>query len=306
MFLSPKWLSALDDAYSPQPQPPHHQHQRHPPQSPPTLASLASSSLSLSSSSSSALRTRVSSTSPTSDAVRRTQALARQGRAAQQARQQQHHLATRHQNGSTTGLLSADVGAARAVDALHGFLPDAAQLVMRTGFSREQLYNFWLQFKALCIMSGNPKGVDLAAFKRHVPSVVLEDDAFTGRLFKVLDRTGLGYVNWPDFCEAMASMGDMDTEKRAGLLFKVYDTRECGQLAKDDLFKFFAASLGLSVPPGYDPEVELRKAEEGAPLGSSPLEGVEGVGALLLCSALFSEMTYLLLQEQGGGGWEWW
>ena len=166
---------------------------------------------------------------------------------------------------------------------------------------RSQIYSFWVQYKSLCALSSSPEGVDLGAFQRFVPTMSVEDNFYVSRLFSVLDRTGTGRVGWLDFLDAMVCLGDWDLEKKTQNMYDVYDTLGTGELSKRDLFAFFAASLNLSIPHGYDPEAFRVQAEVGLEPGESPLERIQSEDALLMCCSMFSEMTYLLLNVNGKG-----
>jgi hypothetical protein len=189
------------------------------------------------------------------------------------------------------------------VDKIHGYLSktNLVPLCHSTGFSRSQLLAFWLQYKSLCALSSSPLGVDLPSFRKFVPSVTLEDDLFVTRVFAVLDRTGSALISWSDFLEAMSCLGMGERKKRAAFIFRVYDKSGQGNLSALDLFHFFAASLNVPVPPGFDPAAEAAAAEQGLEPGGSPLENLRGASAKLYACYTFSQMAFLVLDPQGKG-----
>jgi len=182
----------------------------------------------------------------------------------------------------------------------HGFLNNSKALAESTGFTRYQIFSFWVQYKSLCMLSSSPKGVDMEAFRRFVPTVSMEDSTYASRMFTVLDRTGTGNISWMDFLGAMASIGD-DPKRKASFLFEVYDLKGSGELSKEELFEFFAASLNITVPPDFDLEVYKTKCMLGVDPDQSPLELMKDNDALLLCCALFSENTFLQLDIRRTG-----
>ena len=99
----------------------------------------------------------------------------------------------------------------------------------------------------------------------------------------------------------MSCLGAGDRTKRAAFIFSAYDRSGRGRLTPLDLFQFFASSLSIEVPQGYDPSAALAAAELGVPEGSSPLEAQRGPAAKLLACAIFSEKAFALLDPSAQG-----
>ena len=128
-----------------------------------------------------------------------------------------------------------------------------------------------------------------------MPSVVLEDELYTRRVFQVLCRAGSSLISWHDYLDAMSAMGEGNRAKRAAFIFSVYDRQGQGNLGQADLFSFFASSLNIDVPEGYDLQKALLAATQGQLDGTSPLEDLKGQDAKLLACTLFSTNTFNLL-----------
>jgi hypothetical protein len=99
----------------------------------------------------------------------------------------------------------------------------------------------------------------------------------------------------------MSCLGAGDRTKRASFLFSAYDRDGRGRLSPLDLFLFFASSLGVAVPEGYNPTQALASAEAGVEEGCSPLEGLPAPAAKLLACAIFSQKAFVLLDPSGQG-----
>ena len=143
-----------------------------------------------------------------------------------------------------------------AVTKQHGFLMerDIDALSLQTGYSREELYTRFIRFKALCALGGTPAGVDRATFRRHVPSLAIEDELFVGRVFDLLDADGAQLLDWEKYLLAMSALdaerGASSRALRTEFLFKVVDSEGSGAITADMLFDSIAASLRLDAAAG--------------------------------------------------------
>lgn len=77
-----------------------------------------------------------------------------------------------------------------------GFLfdHDYARIMRETGYGRVEVYDLFMQFKALSALSSSPEGVDKDTFVRLTPTLMMEDSAFVGRVFDLLDVDGSGTI----------------------------------------------------------------------------------------------------------------
>ena len=69
-----------------------------------------------------------------------------------------------------------------------------------------QLYAHFMRFKALCMLSKSPEGIDRNAFGSGVPSLSVEDSLFIDRIFSVVDTERSGLLDWPHYIKAMSAL----------------------------------------------------------------------------------------------------
>ena len=142
--------------------------------------------------------------------------------------------------GPLTTLFSAEV-----VSRIHGFLAEQqiVPLMKATGYSRYQLYGHFMRFKALCMLSKSPEGVDRKAFGSGVPSLSVEDSLFVDRIFNVVDTERRGLLDWPHYIKAMSALEQGTPEARTTFLFHIYDTGGDDGISREELRHFFVSSL---------------------------------------------------------------
>eukprot|EP00946_MAST-07B_sp_MAST-7B-sp1_P002680 g2680.t1 len=112
-----------------------------------------------------------------------------------------------------------------------------------TGYSRFQLYAHFMRFKALCMLSKSPEGIDRNAFGSGVPSLSVEDSLFIDRIFSVVDTERSGLLDWPHYIKAMSALEQGTPEARTTFLFQIYDTGGNGGISREELRHFFVSSL---------------------------------------------------------------
>jgi len=112
-----------------------------------------------------------------------------------------------------------------------------------TGYSRRQLYELFMQFKALCAMSPDTVGIDRETFRRGIPMLVAEDDAFVERVYDLLDEDGSRTIEWDEFITAMAKLDKGTRRHRASFLFDIYNADGDSSLDTDELLEMLLNSL---------------------------------------------------------------
>lgn len=139
----------------------------------------------------------------------------------------------------------------QAVTEHHGFLQeqDLALLMSATGYSRAELFARWTRFKALCSMAKTPHGVDKETLRHGVPQLSVEDQFFVDRAFDVLDADGSGALDWPEFIAALSALEKGDASRRVDFLFHAYDLNGDGFIQREEVLRFFLASLLVPQTP---------------------------------------------------------
>lgn len=119
------------------------------------------------------------------------------------------------------------------------------KLMKETGYSRRQLYELFMQFKALCAMSPTTEGIDRETFRRGIPVLMAEDHGFVERVYDLLDEDGSGTIEWDEFITAMAKLDKGTRRQRASFLFDVYDLDGGQTLDTDELLEMLLFSLHI-------------------------------------------------------------
>lgn len=107
-----------------------------------------------------------------------------------------------HSSGTSGGLLTRSIA---EVTERVGFLfeHDYSKMLKETGYNRVELYDLFMQFKALLALSQSEKGVDRDTFIAHTPMLSMEDPAFVGKVFDLLDTDGSRTIDWEEYLLAM-------------------------------------------------------------------------------------------------------
>lgn len=169
-----------------------------------------------------------------------------------------NHWAAGQRSNSASGLGTAPLKAFRTaeqVDEQHGHITlhtfeqtiAMQELMSETGYNRRELIALFSRFKALCALSPRDDGIDRETFRRGTPLLSVEDRLFTDRVFDVLDDDNGGTISWSEYLNAMSSLEKGSRAQRLAFLFSVYDEDGTGAIGKAELFKFFIASLRVSV-----------------------------------------------------------
>lgn len=135
---------------------------------------------------------------------------------------------------------------------------DMVQMMHETGYSRQELYSMFIQFKALCQLSNDASGIDRRTFTKNIFQLSVEDDSFVERVFDLLDDDGSQSIEWEEYLAAMTVLTKGTREQRSDFLFRVYDADGRGRLDADGLHRFFVASLHMGAAPAGDEAVVLR------------------------------------------------